>query len=124
MWKIKGLLRLIVNKVTLGIVDYQATDLVIDSKLSTWESMKNESERFRSLFGCQSYTKKEIFNILKEEGLINKEGLLGTIQGEILFNGEYLSYPSIRGINSDWYEFEKSKDKRGKYQVVEKFDIA
>jgi len=118
----KGLLRLIVNKATLGIVDYQATDLVTDSKLSIYENMKNESERFRSLFECQSYTKKEIFNILKEEGLINKEGLLGTIQGEILFNGEYELSPSFFGC-CRWYEFGKSEDKRGKYQIVEKVDL-
>ena len=120
----KGLLRLIVNKATLGIVAYQAIDLVTDSKLLTWESMKNESKRFRSLFGCQSYTKKEIFDILRENGFISEEGLLGIIQGEIFFNEEYLLYLGIHGINSAWYEFEKSKDKKGKYQVVEKFDIA
>ena len=120
----KGLLRLIVNKATLGIVDYLATDLITDSKISTYKNMKNESEKFRSLFVCQGYTKKEIFDILRGNSLITEEGILGRIQGEILLNGEYLLYPGVHGINSAWYEFEKSKDSKNKYQVVEKFDIA
>jgi len=107
---------------TLGVVDYSATDLITDSKLLTWESMKNESERFRNLFGDKSYTKKEICDILRENGFITEEGLLGRIQGEMLFNGEYPTGYGLLG-HPKWYEFKRSENDRKEYQLVEKVDL-
>lgn len=118
----KGLSRLIVNYATLGVIDYLADDLVADSKLAMCRDMKNEIEEFKNLFGDKSHTKKEIFDILREKGFITKEGLLGRIQGEILFKGEYPLYPSFSG-HSAWYEFKRSEDDKRKYQLVEKADI-
>ncbi|MBU3942304.1 MAG: hypothetical protein KKF74_05315 [Nanoarchaeota archaeon] len=118
----KGLSRLIVNYATLGMVDYSVDNLITDSKVVTCRDMENEIEEFKNLFENKSHTKKEIFDILRESGFITEEGILGRIQGEILFNGEYPLCPGFFG-HSAWYEFEKSKDKNGKYQVVEKFDI-
>ena len=118
----KGLPRLIVHYSTLGMIKYSVDDLITNSKLVTYRDMEDESERFKKLFENKSHTKKEIFDILRENGFITKEGLLGIIQYEILFNGEYSLCPSFSG-HSVWYEFERSKDKRGKYQLVKKVDL-
>jgi len=118
----KGLPRLIVNCATLGMVNYLATDLIAESKLVVYRDMKNEIEGFKNLFENKSHTKKEIFDILRENGLITEEGLLGRIQGEILFNGEYPLRPCFSG-HPRWYEFKKSEDDRKKYQLVEKVDL-